>query len=76
MNLYNTRNKIIKLFENNTMYAFDTKSNGVEESGQKFDKIIGERVKLRRQKADDKTDEADDDDKKRDTKNMPKLEGE
>ena len=76
MNLYNTRNKIIKLFENNTMYAFDTKSNGVEESGRKFDKIIGERVKLRRQKADDKTDEADDDDKKRDTKNMPKLEGE
>ena len=37
------------------MYAYDAKSDGVEESEQKFDESIGERVKLRRQKADDKT---------------------
>ena len=42
------------------MYAYDAKSDGVKESEQKFDESIGERVKLRRQKADDKTDETDD----------------
>ena len=42
------------------MYAHDAKSDGVEESEQKFDESIGERVKLRRQKADDKTDETGD----------------
>ena len=29
------------------MYAFDAKSDGVEESEQKYDESIGERVKLR-----------------------------
>ena len=42
------------------MYAYDTKSDGVKESEHKFNKSIGERVKLRRQKADDKTDETGD----------------
>ena len=59
MNSYKDRNKIIKLFESKDitpfMYAYDAKSDGVEESEQKFDESIGERVKLRRQKADDKT---------------------
>ena len=59
MNLYNGRNKIIKLFESKDithfMYAYDAKSDGVEESEQKFEESIGEIVKLRRQKADDKT---------------------
>ena len=60
MNLNNGRNKTIKLFESQditpSMYTHDAKSDGVEESEQKFDESIGERVKLRRQKADDKTD--------------------
>ena len=64
MNLYNGRNKIIKLFESkditSSMYAYDAKSDGVKESKQKFDKSIGERIKLRRQKAYDKTDETGD----------------
>ena len=78
MNLYNDRNKIIKLFEKKfvipSMYAYDPKSDGVEESEQKFDKSIGERVKLRRQKADDKTDETDDE--QPDTTDMPDLKSE
>ena len=45
------------------MHAHDEKSDGVE------------RVKLRRQKADDKTDEGDNDEKP-DTINIPKLESE
>ena len=78
MNLYNGRNKIIKLFEGKgispSMYAYDAKSDGVKESEQEFDKSIGERVKLRRQKADDKTDETGDE--QLDTTNMPDLETE
>ena len=78
MNLYNGRNKIIKLFESKDitafMYAYDAKSDGVEESEQKFDKSIGERVKLRRQKADDKTDEMSNG--QLDTTDMPDLETE
>ena len=59
------------------MYAYDAKSDGVEESEQKLDESIGERAKLRRQKADDKTDEADnDDDEQPDTTDMPDLESE
>ena len=58
------------------MYAYDSKSDGVEESKQKFDDSIGERVKLGRQKADDKTDEADNDDKQADTTDMPDLKSE
>ena len=58
MNLCNSRNKIIGLFENKaispSIYAYDAKSDVVEESEQKLDERIGERVKLRRQKADDK----------------------
>ena len=42
------------------MYTYDAKSDGVEESEQKFDEGIEERVKLRRQKADNKTDETGD----------------
>ena len=80
MKLYNDRNKIIKLFEAKaiipSMFAYDAKSDGVEESEQKFDESIGERVKLRRQKANDKTDEADNDDEKPDTADMPNLENE
>ena len=53
MNLYNGRNKIIWLFENKVislpMYAYDAKSDVVEESEQKFDESITETVKLRRQ---------------------------
>ena len=41
MNLYNSRNKIIKLFQSKdstpSMYANDAKFDGVEESEQKFD---------------------------------------
>ena len=37
MNLYNNRSKIINLFENKvispSMYAYDGKSDGIEESG-------------------------------------------
>ena len=62
-------------------HAFDAKSeaeeyNGVEKSEQKFDENIGERVKLRTQKADDKTDEAENDDEKPDNANMSELESE
>ena len=78
MNLYNDRNKITKLFENKDitphMYVYDTKSDGVEESEQKFDESVGERVKLRRQKADDKTDETGDE--QPDTTDMTELESE
>ena len=79
MNLYNSRNKIIGLFENKaispSMNAYDAKSDGVQESEQIFYESIGERVKLRRQKADDKTDEGDNDEKP-DTINMPDIESE
>ena len=44
------------------MYVYDAKSDGVEESEQKFDESIGGRVKSRKQKAEDKTDEVDNDD--------------
>ena len=78
MNLYNGRNKIINLSKSKditpTIYAYDAKSDGVEESEQTFDESIGERVKLRRQKADDKTDETDDE--QLDTTDMPDLETE
>ena len=64
INLYNGRNKITELFESKSitpsMYAYDAKSDEVKESEQKFDKSIGERVKLRRQNADDKADETGD----------------
>ena len=62
VNLYNDRNKIIKLFaDKNIMpsnYALDAKSetkdyDEVEKSEEKFDESIGERVKLRRQKSDE-----------------------
>ena len=53
MNLYNGRNEIIKLFERKditpSVYAYDAKSDGVEESEQKFDESIGERVKYKMQ---------------------------
>ena len=79
MNLYNSRNKTIGLLENKaispSMYAYDAKSDEVEESEQKFDESIGERAKLRRQKADDKTAEGDNDEKPN-TLNMPELESE
>ena len=42
------------------MYAYDAKSDGVEESEQNFDGSIEERVKLRRQKADDEIDDKTD----------------
>ena len=78
MNLYNGRNKTIKLFESKditpSMYVYDAKSDGVEESEQKFDESTGERVKLRRQKADDETDETGDE--QLDTTDMPDLETE
>ena len=78
MILYNGKNKIIKLFESKDitpfMYVYDAKSDGVEKSEQKFDESIGERVKLRRQKADDKTDETDDE--QLNTTDMPDLETE
>ena len=74
MSLYNGRNKFIKLFESKditpSMYASDAKSDEVEKSEQKFDERIGERLKLRRQKADYKTDEQSE------TTDMPDLESE
>ena len=74
MNLYNSRNKINGLFENKainpSMYACD----GAEESEQKFDESIEERLKLRRQKAGDNTDKTGDE--QLDTTNMPDLETE
>ena len=78
MNLNNGRNKITKFFEikvtSLSIYDFDAKSHGVEESVWKFDESRGERVKLRRQKADDKTDETGDE--QPETKDMPNLESE
>ena len=41
------------------MYAHDANSDGVEESEQKSHESIGKRVKLRRQKPDDKRNEGD-----------------
>ena len=52
------------------------KSGGVEKLEQKVEESIAERVKLRRQKADDKTNEADNDNEQQDTTNMPELESE
>ena len=79
MDVYNSRNKIIRLFEskamNPSMYAYDAKCDGVEESEQKFDESIGERVKLRIQTADDKADKGDNDEKPN-TINIPELESE
>ena len=54
------------------MYAYDAKSDGVEESEQKFDESIRERAKMRRQKADYKTDETGDE--QLDATDMPDLE--
>ena len=76
MQLYNYRNKIIRLFESKnirpSIYALDAEPepeeyDGVEKSEQKFDESIGERVKLRRQK--DETG-----DEQLDTADMPDLE--
>ena len=57
MDLYNDRNKIIKLFEDkaisHSMHGYDAKSHGVEESEQEYDESTGERVKLGRQKPDE-----------------------
>ena len=43
MNLYKSRNKIIGLFENRaispSIYAYDAKSDGVEESEQNLTKL-------------------------------------
>ena len=63
------------------MYAYDAKSereeyDRVEKSEQRTEESIGERVKLRRQEADDKTDEADSHDEQLETTNMPDLESE
>ena len=78
MNLYSDRNKIIKLFESKditpSMYTYDAKSDGVEESEQKFDESVGEKINVRRQKADDKTDETRDEEL--DTTDMLDLETE
>ena len=75
MQLYNYRNKIIRLLENKyirpSVYAHN---DGAKKSGQKFDESIGEKVKLRRQKADDKKDETGDE--QLDTTDMPELESE
>ena len=87
MNLYNDRNKNIKLFEyQNIMpfnYALDAKSeleeyDGVEKSEQKFDRSIGKRVKLRRQKSDELNKMITDkeDNEQLDTADMPDLESE
>ena len=85
MNLYNGRNKIIKLFEDKNIlpsnYPHTAKSepkeyDEVQEPEQKFDESIGERVKLRRQKEDDKTDERDNNDEQLNTTDMPDLESE
>ena len=72
MNLYDSRNKIIKLFEEGNIkssnYAYNAKSeqgryDGIEKSEQKFDESVRKRVKLRRQKSDEMnkmfTDKAD-----------------
>ena len=58
MNLYNDRNKIIKLFECKhiipSAYAHNAKSepeeyDGVEKSEQKAEESIGKRIKMRRE---------------------------
>ena len=81
MQLYNYRNKIVRLLENKdirpSMYAHNAiskpkKYDGVETSEQKFDESIGERARLRIQKADDKKDETDDE--QLDATDMPELE--
>ena len=83
MKLCNSRNKIIKLFEDKNImlstHAYDAKSeprecDGVNESEQKFDESIGERVKLRTQKADDKINETGDE--QPETTDMADLESE
>ena len=73
MNLYNDRSEVIKVSKDFTpsMYAYDAKSERVEESEHRG---IEERVKLRRQKADDKTEETGDE--HLDTTGMPDLETE
>ena len=62
MNLFNGRNKIIRLFEGKNIvssnYALDAKSepekyDGVKKSEQISVENIGERVKLRKQKSDE-----------------------
>ena len=56
MQLYNYRNKIIRLSENKnikpSMHTLDAKSDGVEESEQIFDESMRKRVKSRGQKSD------------------------
>ena len=61
MQLYDGRDKIIRLFENKditrSMFAYDAKSepkehDGVKESEQQSVESIGERTRLRRQKSD------------------------
>ena len=61
MQLYNYRNRIIRLFKNKnirlSVYAYNAKSepkeyDGVEKSEQKLDENTGKTVKLRRQKSD------------------------
>ena len=80
MQLYNYRNKIIRLFENKnirpSMYTCNAKSKSeeydeAEKSEQKFDESIGEIVKLRREKADDKKDDTGDE--QLDTTDIPEL---
>ena len=81
MQLYNYRNKTIRLFEDKNIkpskyYAYNAKSepekyDGAKKSEQEFDEGIGERVKLRRQKTDDKTG-----DEQLDTIDMPDLKSE
>ena len=75
MNLYNGGNKIINLFKSKDitpfMYAYDAKSDGVEDSEQKFEESIEQRVKLRRKKADHKTEETGDE--QLDSTDMPDL---
>ena len=85
MNLCNGRNKIIELFEDknilpskypHTVKSEPNKYDEVQEPEQKFDESIGERVKLRRQKEGDKTDERDNDDEQLNTTDMLDLESE
>ena len=63
MELYNYRNKIFRLFQNkNIRPSMNAKSDpeeydGAEKSEQKFDESIGQKVKLRRKKADETGDE-------------------
>ena len=58
------------------MYPYNAKSDGVAKSDQKSDESIEERVKLTRQKSDDKADEGDNHDQKADTTNIPDIESE